>query len=201
MSTAAKYCSNPSPAHCNALRRILKYLAGTLHLGISFSGTHQPVSLTAYCDADYAMDLDDRKSRSGFVLFLNHGPDLWASRKQACCASSTTEAEYLAASATTKEIIWHRRLLCSLGKTPTSPTPLFTDNQSALRLIKNPEFHRRTKHIDVQYHVIREAFLADIILPSFVSSHDQLADIFTKALPKDSFQRLRSQLGICPVEH
>ena len=77
---------------------------------------------------------------------------------------------------------------------------MFTDNQSALRLIKNPEFHRRTKHIDVQYHVIREAFLAETILPSFVSTHDQLADIFTKALPKDTFQRLRHHLGICSVE-
>ena len=201
VSVAAKYCSNPSLAHCNALRRILKYLAGSLNLGISLSGNDHPLSLTAYCDADFAMDLDDRKSRSGFILFVNHGPVFWASRKQASCASSTTEAEYLAASSTTKEIIWHRRLLNSLGKPPLSPTPLFTDNQSALRLIKNPEFHRRTKHIDVQYHVIREAFLADLLLPSFVSSHDQLADIFTKALPKESFQRLRHQLGMCSVEH
>ena len=201
VSVAAKYCKNPSPAHCNALRRILKYLAGTLQLGLSFSGDHKPLTLSAYCDADYAMDLDDRKSRSGFVLFVNNGPVFWASRKQASCASSTTEAEYLAASSTTKEIIWHRRLLSSLGHHPVSPTPLFTDNQSALRLIKNPEFHRRTKHIDVQYHVIREAFLADILLPSFVSTHDQLANIFTKALPKDTFQRLRHQLGMCSIEH
>jgi hypothetical protein len=201
VSVAAKYCSNPSPAHCNALRRILKYLAGTLSLGLSFSGQNHPLSLTAYSDADFAMDLDDRKSRSGFILFINHGPVFWASRKQASCASSTTEAEYLAASSTTKEIIWHRRLLTSLGKPLSSPTPLFTDNQSALRLIKNPEFHRRTKHIDVQYHVIREAFLDNILLPSFVSSHDQLADIFTKALPKESFQCLRHQLGVCSVEH
>ena len=199
VSVAAKYCTNPSPAHCNALRRILKYLAGNLHLGLSFSGNNHPLSLTAYSDVDFAMDLDDRKSRSGFILFVNHGPVFWASRKQASCTSNTTEAEYLAASSTTKEIIWHRRLLTSLGKTPTSPTPLFTDNQSALRLIKNPEFHRRTKHNDVQYHVIREAFLANL-LPSFVSSHDQLADIFTKALPKETFQRLRHQLGICSVE-
>ena len=113
----------------------------------------------------------------------------WYQSKQASCASSTTEAEYLAASSTTKETIWHRRLLTSLGKAPTSPTPLFTDNQSALRLIKNPEFHRGTKHIDVQYHVIREAFLANLLLPSFVSTHDQLADIFTKALPKENFHR------------
>ena len=138
VSVAAKFCANPSPAHCNALRRILKYLARTLHLGISFSGNNHPLSLTAYSDADFAINLDDRKSRSGFIFFVNHGPVFWASRKQASCASSTTEAEYLAASSTTKEIIWHRCLLTSLGKTPTSPTPLFTNNQSALRLIKNP---------------------------------------------------------------
>ena len=149
VSVAAKYCTNPSPAHCNVLRRILKYLASTLQLGLFFSGNHIPLSLSAYCDADNAMDLDDRKSRSGFVLFVNHGPVFWASRKHASCASSTTEAEYLAASSTTKEIIWHRPLLTNLGKNHVSPTPLFTDNQSALGLIKNPEFHRRTKHIDV----------------------------------------------------
>ena len=140
MSVAAKYYINPTPAHCNALRRILKYLAGTLNLGLSFSGNQHPLTLTAYSDADFAMDLDDRKSRSGFILFVNHGPVFWASRKQTSCASSTTEAEYLAASSTTKEIIWHRRLLASLGKAQTAPTNLFTDNQSALRLIKIPSF-------------------------------------------------------------
>ena len=201
VSVAAKYCLNPSPTHCNALRRILKYLAGTLDLGFSFSGNNHPLSLSAYSDVDFAMDLDDRKSRSEYILFVNHGPVFWASHKQASCASSTTEAEYLAASTATKEIIWHRRLLTSLGKAPTSPTPLFTDNQSALRLIKNPEFHCRTKHIDVQYHVIREAFLANRLLPFFISSHDQLADIFTKALSKENFHRLRHQLGMCLVEH
>ena len=147
------------------------------------------------------MNLDDRKSRSEFILFVNHGPVCWASRKQASCANSITTAEYLVASSTTKEIIWHQRLLTSLGKTPTSPTPLFTDNQSALCLIKNPEFHRRIKHIDVQYHIICEAFLADLLLPSFVSSHDQLADIFTNALPKKTFQHLRHQLGMYIVEY
>ena len=168
VSVAAKYYAYPLSALCNALRRILKYLARTLQFGLSFSGTDHHVSLTAYSDADFAMDLDDRRFRCGFRLFVNHGHVLWASRKQASCASSKTKAEYLTASSTTKEIIWHMRLLSNLGKTLSSPTILFTDNQSALRLIKNHEFHRRTKHINVQYHVIRKAFLAKAILPSFV---------------------------------
>ena len=153
VSIAAKYCINPSPAQCNALRHILKYLADILDLGLFFGNNH-PLSLAAYSDTDFAMDLDDQKSRSGYILFVNHGPVFWASRKQASCASSTTKAKYLVVSSTTNEIIWHRRLLISLGKAPTYPTPLLTNNQSALRLIKNLEFHRRTKHIDVQYHVI-----------------------------------------------
>ena len=86
------------------------------------------------------------------------------------------------------------------GKHPLS-YPLFIDNQGALRLIKNLEFHRWTKHINIQHHVIRVAILADHLLPSFVSTHDQLANIFTKALPKETFQRMCHQLGMCLVEH
>ena len=98
-----------------------------------------PLSLTTYHDTNFAMDLDDHLSRSGFILFANHGPALWASRKQTSCASSTTKAEYFAASSTTKEIIRHRRLLSNLGKNPTSPTILFTDTSvpSVLSRIMN----------------------------------------------------------------
>lgn len=112
VNLAAKYYTNPSPAHCNALRRILKYLVGTLSFSTSFSQNGHALSLTVYTDADFAMDLDNRRSRSRFILFVYHSLVLWATRKQANCASSTTK--YLVASSTTKEIIWHKRLLSSL---------------------------------------------------------------------------------------
>lgn len=190
VSVAAKFCANPSPAQYNALRCIIKFLAWTLALNISFFGNAQLLFLTFYNDVDFAMDLDDWRSHSRFI---HHGHVLWASRKQANCASSTTEAEYLVASSTTKEIIGHRRLFSILGKPHTSLTLLLTDNPSALQLIKNPKFHRRTKHINVQYHVILEAYSATHILPSHVPTHDQLANIFARALLTDTFRHL----GIC----
>ena len=154
--------------------------------------------LLAYTDADYAGDLNDRKSRSGSVLLLNSGPVLWISRKQPCTATSTTESEYVAASLTSKEVVWARRLLLDLGFSQATPTPLLSDNQSAIRLVQNPEFHKRTKHIDVVYHLIREIQARGEITISYVPTRLQLADILTKALTPEIFQKLRAALNIGP---
>jgi hypothetical protein len=152
--------------------------------------------LLAYTDADYAGDLNDRKSRSGSILFLNDGPVLWLSRKQPCTATSTTESEYVAASLTSKEIVWARRLLHDLGFPQSNPTPLFSDNQSAIRLVQNPEFHKRTKHIDVLYHLIREFQSRGEITLFYVPTRLQLADILTKPLTPDIFAKLRDALNL-----
>jgi hypothetical protein len=142
--------------HCTAVKRILKYLRGTTDYALCYSSDNTaPNSLVAYTDADYAGDLNDRKSRSGSILLLNNGPVIWLSRKQPCTATSTTESEYVAASLTSKEAVWARRLLADIGFNQQVPTPLYSDNQSAIRLVQNPEFHKRTKHIDVVFHLIR----------------------------------------------
>lgn len=99
----------------------------------------------------------------------------------------------------TKEAIWLRRLLHSIGYTQTDPTPLFGDNQSAIRLVKNPEYHKRTKHIDIQYHFIREKFESREIDISYISTDRQLADIMTKALPRDRFERFRNTLPMASL--
>ena len=200
ISVAAKYCANPSPAHYNALRLILKYLSRILSFGISFSWNDHPLSLIAYTDVDFAMDLDNCWSRPGFFFWgRSRSYSLGFPQKKPSVLAALLKHNTLAF--TTKETIWHKQLLSSLGKPPNSPTHLFTDNQSALHLIKNPEFHYGTKHIDVQYHVIREAFLVDLIFPSFVFTHDQLVDIFIKALPNETFQCLHHQLGMCSIIH
>lgn len=108
ISSCARFNHCYTQSHCTALKKIACYLKSTKEYGISFSPTDNPHVLQAFCDADYGQDLDDRKSRSGVVLILNHGPVAWLSRKQPCTASSTTEAEYLAAHVATKEIIWSR---------------------------------------------------------------------------------------------
>ena len=186
-TTVAKFSSNYTEIHCTAVKRILKYLRGTTHFAICYSGSEKSNLLTSFSDADYAGDLDDRKSRSGCILMLNHGPISWLSCKQQCTASSTTESEYIAACLTAKETVWSPRLLADMGYCQSSPTQLFSDNQAAIRLVANPKYHKRTKHIDVVYHLIREFQEHGEIIVSYVHTADQLADILTKALPRTSF--------------
>lgn len=100
----------------------------------------------------------------------------------------------------TKEAIRLRRLLNSVGYPQTNPTPLLGDNQSAIQLVKNPEYHKRTKHIDIQYHFIREKFENDDIDISYISTDNQIADIMTKPLPRDKFERLRSSLPMVSLK-
>ena len=202
VSRVAQFSANPQRPHYQAVSRIYRYLAGTLQLSLCFDGNVSQNFLEAFADADYAGDTTDRKSRSGSLLLLNRTPVSWSSRKQACVSTSTTEAEYVAASSTTKDIIWFRRLLSNLGFHQTAPTPLFSDNQSAIRLVHNPEYHRRTKHIDIVYHFIRDHQRQGAINVCYTPTETQLADLFTKALPTDRFTYLRKCIGLllCPSE-
>ncbi|KMQ87972.1 copia protein [Lasius niger] len=111
--------------------------------------------------------------------------------------NATTEAEYVAASSAAKEAVWLRNLLDEIGYRCDSTTVLYVDNQSAIKIAKNPEFHERIKHIDVRYHHIREIVENAVIQVLYVPSEMQKADIFTKALPKESFRRLRESMGMC----
>ena len=104
-SNVARFSHQPTTSHCSVLKKIVAYLKGTQDFGISFSPFPNPNHLTAYYDADYAMDLEDRKSRSGALLMLNNGPVVWLSRKQPCTTFSTTEAKYFAAHVATKELL------------------------------------------------------------------------------------------------
>lgn len=149
----------------------------------------------AFSDADFAGDVNSRKSTSGYCFTINGGIISWCSEKQKSVSLSTTESEYIEASQAVKELIWIDRLLKNLDGNISIPL-LLMDNQSAIKLIKNPEFHKRTKHIDVRFHFVREKYAEKFFNLKYVNTKEQLADIFTKPLPKVIFESLREKLNI-----
>ncbi|RWS05910.1 gag-pol polyprotein-like protein, partial [Dinothrombium tinctorium] len=194
VSTLSQYLDKATKQHWNAAIRILRYIKGSLNYGITFSGNEN--TIFGYCDADYANDIDTRRSTSGCVIMMNGGAVSWLSQKQRSVALSTTESEYISACTSAKEIVWLRQLLLDLSFNVEKPIDLYCDNMSAIKLIRNPEFHKRTKHIDVQYHFVREKYEQRIIDVKFVDTNDQLADILTKPLASAVFLRLRSMIGL-----
>ena len=168
----------PSNAHWMLVKRIFRYLKGTVDLGLLYCREN---SFEANSDADYAGDRETRKSTSGILCKHAGAAITWQSKRQQCIALSTTEAEFVSAASAVKEIIWLKRLFTECEIDIKNYT-LFIDNMSAIKLIKNPEFHQRSKHIDVKYHFIRNLYGKGEIDVKYVRSEAQAADVFTKAL-------------------
>lgn len=194
LSILSKYNSCPREQHWRAVKRVFRYLKGTMDFGLVYRKVNEP-KLVCYTDADWAGDHENRRSISGMVSFLSTGPISYKSQQQPVVAMSTTESEYIAAAVAIKELIWLQRFLSELKVPIESEAKLKCDNQSAIKLIRNPEFHQRTKHIDIRYHFIRERYLHRCFEPEYVDTHLQKADIFTKPLSTDKFQHLREMIG------
>lgn len=192
---ASRYVEAPTVVHEQAAKRILKYLNKHLNFGILFQSSDAN-ELLVYTDADYAGDIDTRRSTSGSAFVYGNGIISWSSTRQKCVSHSTTESEYIAASLGVRELTWLDVLFYEILGTKLSKITLFMDNQSAIRLIKNPEFHKRTKHIDVAYHSIREKYEEGLFDLEYISTKEMLADIFTKALAAQVFHYLTTKLGI-----
>ena len=190
VSQVAKFTSHPHNSHWIAIKRIFRYLSGTIHMGISYSSSNADLTSCGYCDADYAGDQDDRKSRTC------NSAVAWCSKRQGCTVDSNTEAEFVAMTESVKEAIWLRCLFHSLGFPSSTPTSVFLDNQGAIQSVKNPKFHKRTKHIETKYYLIREKNEQQKIDVSYINSKQQLADLLTKPLPHEAFQHLCTLQGI-----
>jgi hypothetical protein len=177
----SKYMAKPRTAHWNAAKGVLRYLKGTSDSGITFRGSDS--SLTGYCDADYAGDMDTRRSTTGYVFMMNGGAISWSSHRQPTVAVSTTEAEYMAAAHAVKEALWLRKLLSDMSLNPGT-VEIMADNQSAIKLLKNPVSSMRSKHIDVIYNFARERVARKEVKFEYVRTDDMIADVMTKALPE-----------------
>jgi len=181
-----QFMQNPMVSHFTAVKRILRYLKGTLHVGISY--TKGDLQLKAFSDADWAGDPNDRRSTTGLVIFLGDNPISWSSKKQQTVSRSSTEAEYRALSFTTAEVDWLKQLLAFLHVSLPHIPVLFCDNLSAIALSFNPVQHQRTKHIEVDVHFVRERVSQKQLSVQFVSSQEQFADILTKGLSAPLFR-------------
>ena len=149
-----------------------------------------------FIDADWAGNLDDRKSTSGRAFFLGKRLVSWTSKKQNCTSQSTAEAEYVAATVNCSNIVWFKQLLEGMKQEIKEPIVMFRDNTSAINISKNPVMHSKTKHIAIKYHFVRELVQEKEIKLEYVHTKEQIADIFTKPLPKDAFLYLRGKLGV-----
>jgi len=179
------------------VKHILRYLRGTTSHGLHITRSSS-FALHGFTDADWAGSVEDRKSMGGYLVFFGQTPISWKSGKQRTVARSSTEAEYKALADGVAEVIWLQYLLTDLQIPSTSAPIIWCDNLGATYLSANPIFHARTKHVEVDYHFVRDRVAKKEIQIRFISSQDQLADVFTKPLPTSSFTAFRFKLRVDP---
>ena len=196
----SKRNADPRVGHLKAAKRVLRYLKGTMHLGITYGAGEDktpPYGLVGYADSNYAGDPEDCKSVMGHCFFVNGAVVSWCSKKQRTVSTSTTEAEYIALGHAARESVWIKRFLNELRiANPINAYTLHKNNKTSIILTKNAESQSRTKHIDVQHHYIRELVTDGELVVKWVCSANMLADGFTKALTVDNFRRHQSLLGL-----
>ena len=197
VNRVCQYMHAPTDYYWVAVKRILRYLKGTTSYGFHITrGTS--FALHGFTDADWAGSIDDRKSTGGYLVFFGQTPISWKSGKQRTVARSSTEAEYKALADGTAEVIWLQYLLTDLQVPSVSAPTIWCDNLGATYLSANPIFHARTKHVEVDYHFVRDQVAKKEIQIRFIPSQDQLADVFTKPLFAASFTAFKFKLRVNP---
>ncbi|GJZ01822.1 hypothetical protein Tco_0519783 [Tanacetum coccineum] len=188
MCKCARYQATPTKKHLEEIKQVFQYLRGTINWGLWYPND-TAIALTAYADAGHAGCQNTRRSTSGSAQFLRDKLVSWSSKKQKSTAISTTETEYIAMSGCCAQILWMRSQLTDYGFA-FHKIPLYCDNRSAIALCCNNIQHSRSKHIDIHHHFIREQVKNDVVELYFMTTNYQLADIFTKALPRERFKFL-----------
>lgn len=197
VSFVCKYLSKPKPTHVKLVKHILKYLKANPKASLHYT-CDSNLKLTAYADASYAIE-ENYVSRTGFCILVGDGLLSWASNAQSVVAQSSAEAEYYAAVAAANEVVWFKQLLSDVGY-PQDTVPIYEDNQACIALSKNPQDHKRTKHIQVKYHVLRDYVINKVINLIYCPTVEQYADIFTKGVPGRRLRKLLHAMGLSRTE-
>ena len=190
----AQYAANPSQEHLDKALYICRYLVGTQQYRLSYNG-ESGQGLIACADSDWASDPAMRRSQTGFFLKLAGGLISWTSRAQKTVALSSTEAEYMALSDCSRQVVWMHTLLGELGYY-LKPVPICGDNQGSIFIASNPVTEKRSKHIDIRFHFIREVIQKKFAELYFIDGENNPADMLTKNLGRIKFQKFRDMIGL-----
>lgn len=193
ISLLSRYQNCASEGLLIALKRVLRYIKGSIELKLTYCKKNKDV-LTGYADADWGGDTTDRRSTSGFCLYVYGNLVSWNSKKQSTVAMSTTEAEIIALSLCISEACWLRNMFLELKFDKDLKVIIYEDNQSAIRSCSSHEQLKRVKHLDIKYHFTKEKISEGIVELKYVPSCEQVADVFTKPLNRIIFEKLRSLL-------
>ena len=190
----SRYMAHPTEQHWNVAKDVLRYLLNSKDVGIVFQ--RNGLCLHGYCDADFAGDVDTRRSTTAYVFVLSGGAVSWSSKLQATVAVSTAEAEYMSAASAVKEALWLRKLMVEFDYDCTGPVLISCDNQAALKLLVNPVVSARSKHIDVLHHFARERVARKEVSFVYCNTDNMIADCLTKPLAKDKLLRCCKGMGL-----
>ena len=195
VNKVCQFLHDPTTVHFSMVKRILRYICGTINLGLRIRKSRTMI-VSAFSDADWVGCVDGRRSTGGFAVFLGDNLVSWTARKQATVSRSSTEAEYKALANATSEMMWIQKLLTELQVPHPKAARLWCDNLGAKYLSANPIFHARTKHIEIDFHFVRERVAQKLLDIRFISTNDQVAHGFTKALPVQKLKMFKSNLNL-----
>lgn len=195
----SRFTSNPSMFHWQALRRVLKYLKKTIDYSLTYTG--EPSVLEGYSDASWITNQEDYSSTSGWVFILGGGAISWASKKQTCITDSTMASEFIALASCCKEAEWLRDLLreVDLWVKPMSPNAIHCDSASTIAKAYSQVYNGKSRHIGVRHSYVRELIKDGVITIDYVRSNLNLADQFTKPLPKELVYKMSQGMGLKPI--
>ena len=197
IAEVARFMNNPGKKHWHAVKRILRYLKATKYWGLCYKSSCKDKTvwrLILYVDSGYAMDPDRRRSRYGYIVYLNANPVAFGTGLTQKTATSTPEAEYIALAHGLKETLWVYQTLLTMGLQIELPIKVYEDNQACIQIADNPISQRRTRHIDIRYHFVRDYIEDGTITMEYCTSAQMLADIMTKIMHKPTFERLRNKI-------